>query len=70
MYGCLVLNADIKKNYVQNFLNVLNEDTNVAGDHGLYPHSWRWHCKRTVEDRASGRLRAKDASEIIAYTLS
>ena len=56
--------------HVQNHLNVLNEDTNVAGEQGFHPLSCGWQCMRTVEDRMRGRLRVKDVSEIVARMLS
>ena len=47
-----------KTSHVQNGLNVLNEDTDVAGEQGLYLHSWGWQSRQIVEDRVSGRLKA------------
>ena len=58
-----------KTSHVQSCRNVLNEDTSVAGEQELYPHSCGWKCKRSGGDGVRGRLRAKDDSEIVAHTL-
>ena len=55
---------------MQNCVNVLNEDTDVAGEQGWHLHSCGWQCKRTIEDQVRGQLRVQDASQIVTHTPS
>ena len=54
LYGVKYGQKNLKTSHVQKCQNVLNEDTSVAGEHGLYPHKCGWQYKRSG---VRGRLR-------------